>query len=281
MPPTPRLTSPRPSPHLQSMPLRVLAPLVLAALLPACSGESFSSAPLRLPAAALEPTGRPPGADNSRDRKPPWADDMPRPDPEARTLFLSHAASPDATLAPASSPPRVTELALTNTARGEARAMREEGALLGATLAEGGLAAVPVTLAAGECATFVAQGGLGVVEVDLFLTRADRTDQVLAEDPYTGPVAVIGGRDACFTLPNRAALSATLHAQLRRGAGVILVRGYRRALQTDAPASSKPAPLATPPSSSAPAAPASPAPSTTPSSAPAASAPAAAGAPRK
>jgi hypothetical protein len=149
----------------------------------------------------------------------------------------------------------VTALALANTAAGEAHGMRREDAIVSAKLQEGEKATVQIRIAAGECATFIAQGGLGVVEVDLFLTAGGSRErglpthvggsrerglpthvgagspEILAEDPMTGPFAVIGGRGVCF--PNRGAgsLSAELHVQVRRGGGVVLVEGYRRPLR--------------------------------------------------
>ncbi|AKT38954.1 uncharacterized protein CMC5_031010 [Chondromyces crocatus] len=192
-------------------------------------------------------------------------------------MFLRNASRPAASLEPATTPPKVTAIALENTARGEAASMREDGALLGATLAEGERATVPVTLAAGECATFIAQGGIGLVEVDLFLTAEGRSEDIFAQDLETGHIAVIGGRDACFSPRGAGALSATLHVQVRRGAGVVLARGYRRA-RAETPATSAasarptsssraaPRPAATAPAATAPAA-------TSPGSTPSATAP--------
>jgi len=168
---------------------------------------------------------------------PPWAADAPRPDPEARRLFLARAGQPPAAaLAPAARLPRVTALALTNTARGEADGMRAEGGVTSAKLAEGERASVPVSIAPGECATFIAQGGLGVVELDAFLTASGASGKVLAEDPSSGPIAVIGGRGACFANTGRAPLAAELHVQARRGGGPVLVQGYRRAGRPALPA---------------------------------------------
>src|SRR5688572_32317371 len=38
-------------------------------------------------------------------------------------------------------------------------------------IAEGESGAIPVRVAPGECTVFIAQGGLGVIEVDLFVTK--------------------------------------------------------------------------------------------------------------
>jgi hypothetical protein len=149
---------------------------------------------------------------------------------------MARTSPPAAALSQPPAPPRVTALALANTARGEALGMRAEEPVASATLREGERAALPVRIAPGECATFLAQGGLGVVEVDLFLTPAGApAADVLVEDPTSGPIAVLGGRGACF--PNRGAtpIQAELHVQLRRGGGVVLVQGYRQPLARPRP----------------------------------------------
>ncbi|MCC6552189.1 MAG: hypothetical protein IT372_04090 [Polyangiaceae bacterium] len=216
---------------------QALAALALVALGPACTAQvSYGRAPAAAPAAPPPPMAPPlpaaaPVAAPAPAAAPePWtASDAPQADPEARRLFLVRASQPALGLAQAAAPPRVTALALAHTARGEAQGMRAEESISGATLREGERAAAAVVIAPGECATFVAQGGLGVVEVDLFLVsrRGAPAPEILAEDPTSGPIAVIGGRGACF--PNRGAapLKAELHAQVRRGAGVVLVQGYR------------------------------------------------------
>src|SRR5689334_19667031 len=107
--------------------------------------------------------------------------------------------------------------------------MKPSGEIFSTTLAEGQRATLPVKLAAGECATFIAQGGLGVIEVDLFLTGGEGVHaRILAEDTATGPIAVIGGHGRCVTGPAGAGIEATLHAAVRRGAGVVLVRAYKK-----------------------------------------------------
>lgn len=225
-------------------PRRLLAALLMLVSAPAvsaCRIEVTSGAPVAPPAPAAPvapaaPSTRaaaasrpaPPAGQVPQARPPSWEADAPAPDPEARRLFLARAAQPAAALEVAAKPPRVTALALDNTARGEAPGMSSEGGARSASLAEGQVAVLPITLAPGECATFIAQGGLGLVEVDLFLT-ASGSRQVLAEDPSSGPIAVIGGRGACFTPPGAAPFPAELHVQARRGAGVVLVQGYRRA----------------------------------------------------
>ncbi|KYF65288.1 hypothetical protein, partial [Sorangium cellulosum] len=171
-------------------------------------------------------------------RNPPPPSDAPEPDPEAARLFLSRVGQQrPPTTAPV---PRVTALALDNTARGEARGMAPQGEVVSLQIAEGESAAIPARVAPGECAVFIAQGGLGVIEVDLFVTRgAPPALAIAAQDADSGPVAVIGGRGACFSVPGAAPapgaalasgaapVAVNLHAQVRRGAGVVLVRGYR------------------------------------------------------
>jgi hypothetical protein len=138
-------------------------------------------------------------------------------------------ARPPAPLAAASRPPRVVLRGLEATARGEVTGMTTVGPALIAALREGERAALPVTLEPGECDAFVAQGGLGVVEVDLFLTRGrGEALRVLGEDPTSGPVAVLGGRGACIRNDAATPLAADLVVQLRRGTGVVVVRRYRR-----------------------------------------------------
>src|SRR5262249_20599935 len=127
-------------------------------------------------------------------------------------------------------PPRVTAIGLDNTARGEAGGMAADRATWSATLREGQRAATPITMAPGECATFIAQGGLGITELDLFLTvGSGGAVKILAEDKRSGSIAVIGGRGECFLNKERAPLEAELHVRLRRGSGVVVVRTYRGA----------------------------------------------------
>ena len=125
------------------------------------------------------------------------------------------------------SPTRVTAAALDDTRRGEAPEMKPDGAIYAATLSEGQRATMPVKITPAECVTFIAQGGLGVIEVDLFLTAGQGAGaRVLAEDPSTGPIGVIGGHGRCYTA--KAPIEATLHATARRGAGLVLVQAFRR-----------------------------------------------------
>ena len=150
------------------------------------------------------------------------------PDKAARQLFLARLAQPALPLQPAASPPRVTGIALDETRRGEAAGMKAMGPILAASLAEGQRATVAVKIAAGDCVTFIAQGGLGVIEVDLFLTKGEgAATTILAQDPSTGPIAVLGGRGRCLGA-EVIGQESVLHAEMRRGAGVVLVGEYRR-----------------------------------------------------
>jgi hypothetical protein len=107
--------------------------------------------------------------------------------------------------------------------------MTRVGDVFVATLAEGQRATMPVKLSPGECATFIAQGGLGVIEVDLFLTQGDgAAARIIGQDPATGPIAVIGGHGQCFAGAPGSGTLATLNAAVRRGAGVVLVGEYRK-----------------------------------------------------
>lgn len=152
-----------------------------------------------------------------------------KPDPEAQKQFQARIAQPAIPLVPTTSPPRVTAIALDDTRRGEARDMAPATEIHAATLAEGQRATMPVKIAAGACETFIAQGGLGVIEVDLFLTGGTgQAEHILAEDPATGPIAVIGGHGKCIPGAVGTGTEAVLHAAVRRGAGVVLVRAYRK-----------------------------------------------------
>jgi hypothetical protein len=151
------------------------------------------------------------------------------PDPEAQRLFQERMAQAAVPLAATTTPPKVTALSLDDTRRGEAPEMKATGDLLTATLAEGQRATTRIKLGPGECETFIAQGGLGVIEVDLFLTAGDGPSaRILAEDPATGPIAVIGGYGKCFAGAPGTGTDAILHAAVRRGAGVVLVQAYRK-----------------------------------------------------
>lgn len=189
-------------------------------------------------AGPLAPPGPPPAGPSAQ----PWRTDPSRSlaparapdpdvrtaDPQARVLFLRDVARPAAPLAEVA-PPMVAALGLENTALGEANGMTPATPILVANLAEGQRATAAFTIGAGECATFLGQGGLGIAELDLFFTLGQgAATQVLAEDPTSGPIAVIGGRPGCFRNEGRSPLAGDLQARARRGAGFVLVRAYRR-----------------------------------------------------
>jgi len=183
--------------------------------------------------------GRPPAGGRRAQAAPPPraaapaaapAPDGPQADPEAQRQFLDGLSQPSAPLAVTMRPPEVTAIGLTNTARGEAGSSTPDAAMTAAALQEGQRATMPVTLAPGDCTTFIAQGGLGLVEVDLFLTVGSGASlRILAQDPTSGPIAVIGGKTGgCFRNPQAAPLAAEVAVRARRGAGLVIVRGYRK-----------------------------------------------------
>jgi hypothetical protein len=150
------------------------------------------------------------------------------PDPEAQKLFRTLLEQPAIPLSK-EPPPTVTALALANTARGEARGMTADGAVETALIGEGQRASKKVAIAAGACVTFLAEGGLGVGEVDLFLSSGEGTDlKVLVEDLGGGPIGVIGGHEGCWPNPTKGPLAAELHVVVRRGQGVVVVQGFVR-----------------------------------------------------
>jgi hypothetical protein len=198
-----------------------LAPLGCARSTPASHPGATDSALAAAASSAAAGASPPPGAHPS-ELDPVAAEQA---DPRARELFQARIAQAAIPLAPATSPPEVTKIALDDTRRGEAPGMKADGGIFSATLAEGQRATLPVKL--DQCLTVIAQGGLGLIEVDLFLTVGEgAAARILAEDPATGPIAVIGGHGRCFQ--TGAAAEATLHATARRGAGVVLVQIFRK-----------------------------------------------------
>ncbi|XXT15315.1 hypothetical protein WME94_34200 [Sorangium sp. So ce429] len=228
-------------------PARRLLAASLALAAPGCGGASASRVEVLQPS----PPPAPAPAPAPEARNPPPPSDAPEPDPEASRLFLSRVGQQRQ---PASAPvPRVTALALENTARGEARGLTVMGDVVSLAIAEGESGAIPVRVAPGECTVFIAQGGLGVIEVDLFVTKgAAPALEIAAQDADSGPVAVIGGRGACFSVPGSMPLAVSLHAQVRRGVGVVLVQGYRGPRPPAPPAAAPPG--ATPPDTAPPSA---------------------------
>lgn len=155
-------------------------------------------------------------------------------DHDARPFFLERARRGADTLAAeltrAPSPSRVDVMGLEATAEGDAPGMikhREDGRdePLGATLIKGGLARKKLGIKAGVCVTVIAQGGLGVGELDLFVTRGNGASiEVVAEDPERGSVATIGKRGRCVTTAG----DEDLYVVARRGEGRVLVQIYEK-----------------------------------------------------
>ncbi|MBL9023347.1 MAG: hypothetical protein JNL21_14200 [Myxococcales bacterium] len=125
------------------------------------------------------------------------------------------------------SPPKVTARALEHTALSEARGLEAEP-VRSATLEEGARAVLPLPLAPAECVTIIAHGGLGVAEVDLFLVdRTEGSFRILAQDTRTGQVAIVGGQRGCYVALGVPVRGAELWAQVRSGAGPVVVGVYR------------------------------------------------------
>ncbi len=185
----------------------VLGPLVVAA--PARSAATVAATPRS--SAGLKPPTAPPEA----------------PEPEALRFFLEHLAAPAVAPAPGA-PPGVAAIALANTALGETTGLAAQGPPVFARLLPGQRLTIPVTLPPGRCATFLAQGGLGVIEIDLFLTTRveGKVPGFLASEVASGPVAVIGGRRGCLAAPDGAPSALDLHAVVRRGEGAVLVQTF-------------------------------------------------------
>jgi len=226
--PSSRLTG---SPRMRKKALtarRINAALLLFVL--GCSGQGDASGPRVVgPArpARANASASPAAAASSARRDRPDEDEA-TPDPESRRLFLAGLARPSVAASPGP-PSRVTALALANTALGEAAEMKPRGAPFTAILAAGQRLTAPASIGPGECVTLIAQGGLGVIEVDLFLTQGEGdAATILAQDLASGPIAVIGGRRGCFKPPGGGAIAADLHVMVRRGAGPVLVQGFQR-----------------------------------------------------
>lgn len=159
-------------------------------------------------------------------------------------------------------PPKLTAIAVANTARSEARGMTADGGAHHATLGEGQRASLPLSLSPGDCITVVAHGGLGVMEVDAFLlgpSPSGDTDRgpggkpiILAQDTKNGPIAVIGGQAGCYAYVGASPVEADLVVQSRRGAGPVVVRVFRASATRPAkPEADAPRPSVPPPSSAA------------------------------
>ncbi|MDI1477865.1 hypothetical protein [Polyangium sp. y55x31] len=201
----------------------------LALLLPACGSRAESqplvidplpprrgrsSVPVVASASASAPTSAAASAP------------LPVPDPEATRLFLERYAAPTLPLLTDVKPSRVLGLAFDGSVRGETDGMSTEGPRFGVTLAEGQRATVPVSYPVGACVTVVAQGGIGVVEVDLFLTTGEPAPvKIVAQDARAGATAVIGGKDDCFSFFEP--FVGNLSVIVRKGSGMVLVQQFR------------------------------------------------------
>jgi hypothetical protein len=218
----------------RTAPSRVRWVLIAAALLCAagslaagCGGSTAPdprpSPPRPVVASAASPLA------SARVRPPP---ERPAPealavDPDSARQFLAGFGEASVPLLAIPEAPKVTLLALQQTADGEAPSMKADP-VAGGLLVEGQRATAPLSVATGDCVTVIAQGGLGIVELDLFLTaNQDGRIALLAQDAMPGPIAVIGGKARCFAAPVGApAIEVSVRA--RRGAGVVLTRVYRR-----------------------------------------------------
>ena len=200
----------------------------LAALALGCGGEAARPQVVALPAPSASASAVAVFAAprSSADRAPPPAAPE-APDPDALRFLLDHLSAP-AVPPSSAAPSRVATLALAATALGETAGLTSQGPAVFAVLTPGQRLTVPVTLPPGRCATFLAQGGLGVIEIDLFLATpsAGRLPAVLAAEVAPGPVAVIGGRRGCLAAPPGAPSALELHAMLRRGEGAVLVQVF-------------------------------------------------------
>lgn len=150
-------------------------------------------------------------------------------DPEPQRVLRAKLGEPS--VPPSSSPPSaVTALGLANTATSEAEGLSSDGPVVSAVLAEGQRLELSRTIAIGHCLTVVAQGSLGVREVDVFLGTGKPGDpEILAQDEQLGPVAILGGRKGCFRHARSTPLAATIYVLLRRGEGAVLVQSFQGA----------------------------------------------------
>lgn len=201
--------------------------LALVVIALGCGGEHVE-APQVIAASARHAVASATAPRSSADLKPP-APPPDAPEPEALRFFLDHLSAPAVPLA-SGAPPGVAAIALGNTALGETTGLTAQGPPVFARLAPGQRLTLPVTLPPGRCVTFLAQGGLGVIEIDLFLTTpaAGKVPAFLASEVASGPVAVIGGRRGCMAAPEGAPSALELHAVLRRGEGAVLVQTFAR-----------------------------------------------------
>lgn len=189
----------------------------------ACGGQA--------PQAPQAPPSAPPAATTRLEpSEPPAIPDAPldhfEPDPEAQKSFLASFGEPARDLVFDAAPPKVTLLALVNTARGEVKDPESEAEVWSAKLETGQRATRAVSIPGGACVTVIGQGGLGLIEVDLFLTISREGEPVvIGADRGEGPMAILGGRAGCLRAPS-AGLDVDLSVRARTGEGLVLVRMY-------------------------------------------------------
>ena len=203
-------------------PIAVALRSISAALLVGCAAD----APAR-PELGGVPTS-PPRAVVLAPPDPPLPPpkEIARVDPGAEEVLRANLDRPTQPL-DGGSPPKVTALALGHTALSEARG-RSADPIRSATRSEGGGAVVPLPLAPADCVTIIAHGGLGVSEVDLFLVeRTEGSFRVLAQDARTGQLAIVGGQRGCYVALGQPVRGAEVWAQVRSGAGPVVVGVYR------------------------------------------------------
>jgi len=147
-------------------------------------------------------------------------------DPEAESTLRKNVGESTVPLDGAE-PPKVTAMALENTARSDARGMTKE-AVRTATLVEGHRGVMPLALQTSDCVTVIAHGGIGVAEVDVFLVDPKGGEfRILAQDDRSGPLGIVGGQRGCFVVLGEPIPAAELWVQARQGSGSVVVGVYR------------------------------------------------------
>jgi hypothetical protein len=118
--------------------------------------------------------------------------------------------------------------ALTKRARKQAAGMKPLGEMFGANLAEGAeLQSPPVTINPQQCIAVLAQGGLGVTEVDVRLLGQSMIQgaqgALLSVDNTTGPEAAL---IPCYKNVLMLAIPATVTIKATHGAGGVAAQIY-------------------------------------------------------
>lgn len=126
---------------------------------------------------------------------------------------------------------RVLMSAFSNSALDSAFGMEPEGEVLGVELSEGERASQTLQLMPGKCMTWIAQGGLGTIEIDMVLVSAEgNAASIIALDEQEGPIAVLGRGMGCVRHKQSKPLPAALSVVMRKGGGLLLLRSYQRSL---------------------------------------------------